>query len=272
MWIETSRGCPYDCQICNKVVHGRTFRPKDVARVIEEVSCLASSGVREFHIADDGFTTDMNRAEAICDEIISAGMDVSWSCLNGIRVDRVSENLLTKMRRAGCYRVSMGIESGSQKVLDSLGKGTTPDQIRSAVRWAKRAGLETFGFFMFGNPGETEDTMKETIDFACTLPLDLAKASIVMPFPGSPLHDRYSAMGLILPQKNNYRDYNVYGSAGSVYRHPSLPWELVEKYQKAFYRAVYLRPGYMARRLAHSVRTGSLFADIIAAAGMKWFG
>src|SRR4030042_2821637 len=98
------------------------------------------------------------------------------------------------MKKAGCYRISFGIESGNQKVLDNLGKRITLDQIRNSVKLAKAAGLEVFGYFIFGFEDDTEETMQDTIDFAKSLPLDLAKASIMMPFPGSPLYVKYKEM------------------------------------------------------------------------------
>jgi len=271
VWIETSRGCPFDCQICNKIVHGQTFRPKSVNRVISEMKQLADLGVREFHIADDGFTSDMKRAEAICDGMIEAKLPVTWSCVNGIRVDRVSQALLQKMRAAGCYRISFGIESGNQKVLDNLGKRIKLEQIESAILLARKEGIEVFGFFIFGFIDDTEKTMQETIDFARRLPLDLAKASIMMPFPGSPLFEKYSRMNLLYPTVD-YRAYNAYVPPHLVYRHPSLDWDVVSSFQRKFYRRFYFNPRYLSRRLVTSIRTGTFLSDLVSFMTMHWYG
>lgn len=271
VWIETSRGCPFDCQICSKVVHGQTFRPKSVARVMAEIERFIELGIKELHIADDGFTSDMGRAEAICDKLIERKLDISWSCANGIRVDCVSRRLLEKMKAAGCYRISFGIESGSQQVLDNLGKRIKLEQVEAAVRLAKTTGFEVFGFFIFGFIDDTEATMQATIDFAKRLPLDLAKASIMMPFPGSPLFDKYAKMNLLYPT-TDYRSYNVYVSPYRIYRHPSLNWDVVTAYRDRFYRSFYFNPRYILRRLLASVRTGSLMTDIAACLTMRWFG
>ncbi|MBI5195879.1 MAG: radical SAM protein [Nitrospirae bacterium] len=270
LWIETSRGCPFDCMICNKVVHGQTFRPKSSVRVLNEIEFYYKMGVREFLIADDGFTSNMKRAEEICDGLISRNLSVTWACINGIRVDRVTPGLLVKMRKAGCYRLSFGMESGNQSVLDNLGKKITLSQIESAVKMAKKAGLEVFGYFMFGFLDDTEDTMQDTVRFARSLPLDFAKASLIMPFPGSPLHNKYRELGLLKPP-GDYREYNVYTSPKEVYRHPSLEWEIIEKFQKKFYRNFYLNPQYILRRFIHSVRNKTLFATIKAAFSVDWF-
>lgn len=271
VWVETSRGCPFDCQICNKIVHGQTFRPKSVARVIEEMRQFIALGIREFHIADDGFTSNIKRAEEICDAMVANRFDVSWACVNGIRVDRVSETLLRKMKAAGCYRISFGIESGNQQVLDNLGKRIKLEQVEAAVRLAKAAGIEVFGFFIFGFIDDTEKTMQDTIDFAKRLPLDLAKASIMMPFPGSPLFQKYSGMGLLYPSED-YRTFNVYVPPHLVYRHPALDWDVVAAYQRKFYRSFYFNWRYIARRLVNSIRTGSILSDLSAFFTMRWFG
>ncbi|HAH31254.1 MAG TPA: hypothetical protein DCL44_02950 [Elusimicrobia bacterium] len=270
VWLETSRGCPFNCQICNKVVHGQTFRPKSALKVISDIEYLLKLGVQEFHITDDGFTSDVRRAEEICDLIIEKKLKFTWACVNGIRVDRVNEGLLKKMRQAGCYSISFGIESGNQKVLDNLGKGITLEQIRSSVGMAKAAGLEVFGFFIFGFEDDTEETMRDTINFAKSLPLDLAKASIMMPFPGSPLYEKYNKEGLIYPA-GDYRNFNTYMAPHKVYRHPSLNWSVVEAYQAKFYRSFYFSPGYILRRLEHAIRNKTIFNDIKLALKMEWF-
>ncbi len=270
VWIETSRGCPFDCSICNKVVHGRTFRPKTVGRVLSEIKLFLKNGIKDFFIADDGFTTDMERAEEICNMIIRDKLEISWSCMNGVRVDRVNRTLLNKMKEAGCYRISFGIESGNQNVLDNLGKGVTLEQIESAVKMCKEAGLEIFGLFMFGFLDETLKTMQDTIDFAKRLPLDLVKASIIIPFPGSPLYEKYKALGLLYPV-GDYRNFNFYTAPHSVYKHPTLEWADIIRRQEKFHRSFYLNPKYILRRLRYSIRSGSVITDLKAAFKMQWF-
>ncbi|MDP2939773.1 MAG: radical SAM protein [Candidatus Omnitrophota bacterium] len=270
VWIETSRGCPFNCQICNKVVHGQTFRPKSVERVVSEMEFLLKQGIKEFHLADDGFTSDMKRAEEICDRIIERRLCFTWSCTNGIRADRVSQNLLKKMKKAGCYRISMGIESGNQDILNNLGKRISLEQVENAVRIAKKAGMEILGFFMFGFENETETTMLDTINFAKRLPLDLAKVSPIIPFPGSPLFTKYKALDLIYPTQD-YRYFNFYMQPRLVYRHPSIEWKIIERYQRKFYRSFYFNPRYVLNRLMHSFKIGTLFFDLKLLLRMGWF-
>ncbi|MFA4872169.1 MAG: radical SAM protein, partial [Patescibacteria group bacterium] len=132
--IETSRGCPYNCIFCSKQVFQRVIRFKTPPRVVDEMEILLNLGYREIHIWDDCFSADLNHAKGVCDEIIKRDLRVCWNIYNGIRVDRVDEELLVKLKKAGCYRVSFGVESGDQGVLDRAKKGITIDQIKSAFK------------------------------------------------------------------------------------------------------------------------------------------
>lgn len=256
--METSRGCVFGCVYCNKSVFGRTFRPKSVKRVVDEMEHALKSGFREIHIMDDGFTTDMKRAEEICDEIKKRGLDFPWNLTNGIRVDRVSEPLLRKMKSAGCYRASVGVESGDQQILNRINKGATLEQIRAAFKMFKAAGMETLGFFMIALPGDTEETMRKTIDFAKELQPDIAKVSITVPFPGTPLYDEWEKAGLI--KTKDWSKYGLHDPRG-IYKHPNLGWDTIYKYQQMFFREVYLNPKYISRRLLRGIKTGELFYD-----------
>jgi len=269
VWLETSRGCPFDCKICNKVVHGQNFRAKSPERVLREMEYFSKQGIKGFFIADDGFTSDMVRAEKICDGILERKIDIVWNCYNGIRVDRVDLNLLRKMKKAGCHRVSFGIDSGSQEVLNKSGKNVTLEQITKAVKMAKEAGMKVFGFFLFGFENETEETMRETIRFAKTLPLDIAKVGAIMPFPGSPLYTQYRSLGLIYPP-GDYRRFNLHNSPKYVYRHPTLEGDVIEKYENEFYRSFYLDPGYLTRKFVSCLRNGTLLQTIRTALSINW--
>lgn len=267
-YIETSRGCVFGCTYCNKNIFGRTFRVKSPKRVVDEMQHMLDAGFREIHIADDGFTTDMKRAKAICDEILRRDVAIPWATLTGIRVDRVDRELLGKMKAAGCYRVYFGIESGSQRIIDRIQKGITLDQVRQAVTDAKAVGLEVFGFFMMALPGETERDLQMTIDFARELRLDMAKVAITVPLPGTPLYDELEAAGRIKTQ--DWSRFNLYTPACEVYDHPDLDWDTVENYYKKFYREFYLRPSYVMRRFARGVRTGQLLSDARNFVRTKW--
>ena len=267
-WMETSRGCVYGCIYCNKSIFGRRFRTKSAERVVAEMEYMLSCGFREIHLADDCFTTDMKRASGICDLIIEKKLKFLWAAITGIRVDRVDRELLHKMKRAGCYKVFFGVESGSQQILNNVQKGTNLDQIRNAVAWAKEAGLETWGAFMIGLPGETEQTMEDTIRFAQELDVDIAKLSITIPLPATKLYDDLKKGGYI--KTEDWKKFNFYVIPSELYDHPNLSWNTIEKYYNRFYREFYFRPSFIAKRFIKGIRTGTIFDDFLTLVETKW--
>jgi radical SAM superfamily enzyme YgiQ (UPF0313 family) len=267
-WIETSRGCPYNCVYCNKSVFGRNFRAKSIKRVVDEMEYMLTCGFKEIHIADDCFTVDIERAKGICNEIIKRGLHFLWAPVTGIRADRVDQELLNLMKKAGCYRVYYGIETGSNQILKIINKGETTELIRAAVEMSKKAGLEVFGFFMFALPGETEKTMRETIDFAKRLNLDLAKVSITVPLPSTRLFEQLKAECKI--KETNWSRYNLYFPARDLYDHPTVGWDIVDAYYKKFYREFYFRPKFIIKRFLNSLLKGQLVDDIKSFFQVKW--
>lgn len=269
VWLETSRGCPFGCVYCNKTIFGRTYRVKSPERVVEEFIRVKKLGVKEVHILDDNFTNDIERAKKICDLLIEKSVNMTWCTTNGIRVDRVDLELLKKMKRAGCYRIHIGIESGNQNILNRIKKGITLEKVRKAVKLAREAGLDVGGYFMIGLPGETEKTMQETIDFAKSLRLDLAKIAICIPLPATELFNELNKRGLI--KSCDWANFNFYTPASTIYNHENLSWETIEKYSKKFYREVYLNPLYILNRFKKSIRDKTIIEDIKVALSIKWF-
>lgn len=182
----TSRGCPFGCFYCSKAVFGRTFRHRSARNTVDEIEHIVNEyKIRDIIFYDDVFTLDQERAEEICDELLRRRLDVSWSCEN--RVDTVKPALLIKMKKAGCFRVCYGVESGNQKMLNIMRKGITLEQVRKAVKWTKDAGLAITLYFMVGTPGETTESIRDTINFAKELNPDVAHFSITVPFPDTDL-------------------------------------------------------------------------------------
>ncbi len=267
-WIETSRGCPHGCIYCSKQSFGQGFRAKSPERVVDEMARMLRLGFREVHIADDCFTADPERAAAICEQILARGLRFPWAPVIGLRVDTLTPDLLRLMRRSGCYRIYLGVESGSDRLLDAVQKGIALDDVRRAVSDSRRAGLETFGFFMIALPGETETTMAATRRFAVELGLDLAKISVTIPLPGTPLFRRLEQEGRLLSRR--WSDYRYHHPPRAIYRHENLTWDQVERNLRGFYRAFYFRPRFMVRRLAHAMRSGTLLADFQALLRTDW--
>jgi anaerobic magnesium-protoporphyrin IX monomethyl ester cyclase len=186
--IMSSRGCPYNCSYCFKGIVGRTYRQRSPGNIIAELrQVIDQYDIRNFYFIDDLFTIDLRRLNALTEQLVAARLDIRWQCLG--RVDRVDAEVLRKMYAAGCRRIHYGIESGNQQILDGVGKGIKLEQVRQAVRWTQEAGIEVKGYFMLGLPGDTEETLQQTIDLATELDLDETMFSLTTPFPGTRLWD-----------------------------------------------------------------------------------
>ena len=191
--ILTTRGCPFPCTFCAaRTLSGCALRSRSLGHVMEEVDLLAGKyGIRELHIEDDNFTFHKDYAAGFCEELLRRGHRLSWCCPNGVRIDTLDRDLLGLMKRAGCYSLSLGLESGSDRILKLVRKGLTRDKIRERVARIREAGIKTTGFFIIGFPGETEEEIRETVRFARGLPLDRAQFSTFLPLPGTPFFEDY---------------------------------------------------------------------------------
>jgi len=267
--LETSRGCPFQCTFCNKLVQGVNFRPKSAKRVVDEIEYMLDCGFKEVHIQDDGFTTNINRAIEICDTILKRKLKFTWNIANGVRVDRVNEEFFIKAKKAGCHSIGFGIESGSQMILDSINKRTTLADIRKAIKLCKKAGIESVGYIIIGLPKDTEKTIRETINFAKSLDLDMAKATLLMPFPGTAVFKELDEQGLILSKDWNKYNYHS-SSAKEVFTHPNLDWDTLFNYQNKFYKEFYFRPKKIFEEAVRSIKDGSLFYKAKVMLKTKW--
>jgi anaerobic magnesium-protoporphyrin IX monomethyl ester cyclase len=186
--VLSSRGCPYNCSFCFKGIVGRTYRQRSPANIVAELKQLiADYGVRHYYFIDDLFTINVQRLDSLMDAFLGAGLDIRWQCL--ARVDRVQPGILQKMYRAGCREIHYGIESGNLEILAATAKHIKLHQVEQAVAWTEAAGIAAKGYFMLGLPGDNEQTMQQTIEFAASLPLSEAMFSIATPFPGTRLWD-----------------------------------------------------------------------------------
>lgn len=257
--IETSRGCVFGCNFCNKTVFSRLFRAKSAERVADEIEYILRFGFDEIHIMDDMFSTDMDRAKEICRLIIKRKIKFIWNAQAGLRVDCLDYELLRLMKEAGCYATSLGIESGNQEILNLANKGITLEKVKKAVELIRKVGLQTTGFFILGLDGETEATMQDTINFAKELKLDFPKTGILVPLPGTPVFNKWDAEGRI--KSRNWSHYIFHPENNLVYDHPTLKFETVFKYYNKFYRELYFNFGYIWRRFLGSIKTGRIFSD-----------
>jgi len=188
----TSRGCPNRCVFC--AIHsiwGRKWRSRNPIKVVDEIEYLVKEyGIREIHFEDDNISLSKTRMSKICDEICSRKLDISWATPNGISVNTLDRGLIAKMKKSGCYRLFLAIESGNQYVLDHIiKKGLSLEKVKAVNSILKEFNIEVNGCFVIGLPGETKEHIQDTIDFAKRLDLDTVGFSIATPYPGSELYD-----------------------------------------------------------------------------------
>jgi len=145
---------------------------------------LNSLGIRNIHMYADLFTVNRDQVMGICELILQEGLKIKWTCNS--RVDYVDEEMLKLMGRAGCWMISWGIESANETILRRAAKGASPKKARQALTWAREAGIRNWGYFIIGLPGETVETIRETIEFSKKLPLELALFHVAAPYPGTP--------------------------------------------------------------------------------------
>jgi anaerobic magnesium-protoporphyrin IX monomethyl ester cyclase len=186
--LMVTRGCPFSCDFCSKPVWGDLFRKPPLEKVFSEIEEIISLGYTSLWIADDCFTLDSEYLIAFCHEMIRRDVPAGWTCLS--RVDRLTPGLVDLMKRAGCIRVYLGLESGSNETLGLMNKRVTVEQGIRAVQLFSEAGIGTAGFFMVGYPGESIVSIEKTFALALSLPLDEAWFTIPLPLPGTPLFTR----------------------------------------------------------------------------------
>lgn len=240
MPIMTSRGCPGACSFCcSRSLFTRKFRVRTPENIVDEIEYLIKKiGAREIHVWDDNFVTQKNRVFGVRDEIKRRNIKIKFAFPNGIRADYVDLALLKALKDMGTYSVAYGVESGNQDILDRANKNLRLEQIEHVFNLTRQLGIETWAFFMIGLPGETVQTIKNTIGFAIKLNPDVAKFHILKPFPGSDLYREFIKQGLLLD--NNFDHFGVH--TAPVHRLEALSSEEILNWQKQAYKEFYLRP------------------------------
>ena len=245
--VVTSRGCPSHCLFCDRSVFGnrhRTFSSDYVVEMIETLN--REHGVREILFEDDTFLLHEKRVRAICEQLIRKRLDISWSCLG--RAGGDDPATLALMKRAGCWQISYGIESGAQEILDLVQKGTKLEDVEETVRLTREAGLKSKGFFMLGHPGETEDSMRRTTDFAVRVGVDDISVSKFTPFPGTEIYETARQFGDF---DDDWRKMNL---IETVFVPKGLTKEGIDRQARIILRRFYLRPRILLAYLARVIR------------------
>ncbi len=240
--LSTSRGCTFWCSFCSAVrMFGRRYRMRNPKNVVDELEFLTKKyNAEQFTFYDDAFTVNQQRVQEICEEIQNRKLKIKWDCET--RVDMVTRELLQQMKKAGCIAVWFGVEAGSQRVLDNVGKGITLDKTKNAFKMAKDVGLMTIASTILGTPDETPETAWETVKFVEEIKPDDVGYYIATPYPGTPMYDYVREKGWL-----KIEDFDKYDTATPIFETPTLSMkELREIREKAFQR-FYLHPTYVLR-------------------------
>lgn len=244
--IMASRGCPSGCNFCY-VQYGRSLRMRSPGNVCDEIESCVDMGIREFFFFDENFTINRKKVLSLCDEIKRRGLKIYFDIRS--RVDTVNEEVLRRLKDAGCERIQFGVESGTQEILKAMNKRITLEQVEKTFRAAKKVGLTTYADFMIGYPGESLEQIKRTIEFAVELDPDFVQFGVTALFPKTRIY--YDAL------EKGFLKTDVWSEMSSNPVEDFLPplasetfsREELEALQREAYRRFYLRPSYMVKRL-----------------------
>lgn len=236
--IAASRGCPFHCRFCDTSTFGARVRAYSPVKVVEMIRHLVDRwGIRHVMFVDDLFLASRTRVTEFCERLLASGLRVTWTCT--ARVDTVKPDVLALMKRAGCWEISFGLETGSDELLARMDKAARVSRSEQAVGWTHAAGIRTKGLFMLGYPGETRETIRATRDFVRRIPMDIMNLSKFTPYPGSPIYvDLYGAK--ILPE--HWRKMN---GMNFVFAPEGMTVEELDRAYQRLLREFYVRPRVM---------------------------
>lgn len=233
--LVTSRGCTGKCTFCDLGVVGRGYRANTAKYLIELMKDVYQKyGVTDFLFYDDLFVGSRPRLKEICEIIIKEKLPFTWSCC--ARVDFIHVDMLKLMKDAGCWMIEYGIESGCQRIIDSMRKNITKEKIRETINATHDVGIVTKGNFIFGNPGEDHWSIVESIDFACSLKLNYAQHTFLQPLPGSELYETAGKYGSFDPSWDRFNTFSINFMPNGFTR------DNLVAYSKYFWNRFYLRP------------------------------
>lgn len=243
----TSRGCPYRCTFCTDAQSNYRFNSADYVVGLTE-HLIENHGVKELYYVDDIFLLPPKRATDILDKFVDRGIDLTWSCNARIDVLYKSRELIKKAKKAGCWFMSFGIESGDQRMLDFLKKDQTTEMIREVVTDVSKAGIFAKGYFMIGMPKDNPQSLRNTINFAKSLPLGSAQFSTIVPTIGTELYDYVQENDKDRYNEGEWENFSGHTS-NPTYINENFTKESLLKWQKRAYREFYFRPNYLFNQL-----------------------
>ena len=248
--VTTSLGCPFSCTFCSNQL--RTYRTRSIENVTAELLYLDGIGVHELHFVDYNMIIGKKRATELLSAMISLGKRFSFDCIN--RVDTLDDELCRLLKEAGCHSIQLGVESGDDSILAKYSKGMTTDAIREGFRLCKKHGIRTIGFFLIGLPGETEQTIRRTIDFAKELDCDFASFATVDPYIGTKLRDDAIEAGYITDDETQF-DGGAFTAIGTEQLSKEQVWRLRNKAVREFY----FRPSFILKKLRMARRPSTVW-------------
>jgi len=253
--IIASRGCPYSCLFCSpieRVSYEKKLRMRSAKNIVDEMQFLESQGVNVVYFRDDCFNANKKWVIDICNEIIKRKIRIKW--VANCRPDNFDRKVLAKMKKAGCSTVCLGIESGSDRILSILNKGTSVKKIQKIVKLINEIGIWVVGFFIIGNPSETREEMEQTLKFSKKLLPEMIQLHFFTPYPGSMAFKLYS--------------YKLKSSKFLPFKSLSqMNIEELENFQKHFYRKYYFSPSFMKKYILNQfipfVRNFSMYKNLV---------
>jgi len=240
--VMAQRGCINRCMFCICPVLYK-YRERSVGHVIKELKWIKSLGYREFKFINAGITYNMDWTNALMDEMIKNNFGLSW--WTNVRADRLNDEILIKMKRAGCHTLAIGLESADPTILQNIGKNITPGKVKAAIAMAKKIGLKTAIYCIMGLPGENRETIQKTIDFVKNSGADFTTMGVAQPLPGTGFFKYLDEKGWI-----STKDWSKYDPVQlPVYQYPHLSAQEILEGARRGYRQFYLRPGYLLKRI-----------------------
>lgn len=240
-FILGGRGCPYQCIFCNwpQTISGRHYRVRSPKNIVDEIEyILENYKFKSILFNDDTFTANRSHAIAVCDEVLHRGLRFDWACYT--RADTDDEELLEKLKRAGCYLLKVGVESSNQAILDGVKKGYRVENIKRGIKRMLNLRFHVHATFVICLPGETKETIKETVNFAMELNPTTVQFSSAIPYPGTEFYELLDRNGDIIA--NNWEEFMP---LQPIFKYPNLSSEELMDSVKQAYRQYYLRPKYV---------------------------
>lgn len=243
MSIFATRGCPGRCTFCYSGTLGKKIRQRSPENILDEIELLMDKyKIQEISFYDDTFTAFKNNVLRFCELIQKKRLDLTWSCMS--RVDYASADVLKEMKASGCHQICYGVESADENILKNIKKRISLEKVKLAVEMTKRVKIDVRLSFMLGNPGDTVESIRKTIQYAIDLDPDLLQFNITTPYPGTEMYSWAKNNGYL--KTEDWSNYDLYNCVMEL---PTISSKEVEKYYRIAYRKFFLRPGYILKRL-----------------------